>query len=68
MKRNRRHLRHAIAVAALVAVAGCAFGQATSTAPETPGPRLQVYGFAMLDLIYDFNQVDPNWFDMLRPS
>jgi hypothetical protein len=22
----------------------------------------------MLDLIYDFNQVDPNWFDMVRPS
>jgi hypothetical protein len=22
----------------------------------------------MLDLIYDFDQVDPNWYDMLRPS
>ncbi len=35
---------------------------------EKPGPRLQIYGFAMLDLIYDFDQVDPNWFDMVRPS
>ena len=45
------------------------------TAAETPvdpertaGPRLQVYGFAMVDTIYDFDQVDPDWFDMLRPS
>jgi hypothetical protein len=68
MGRNRRRLRRSIAAAVLGAAAGFAFGQATPTAPETPGPRLQVYGFAMLDLIYDFNQVDPNWFDMVRPS
>ncbi|HTO75469.1 MAG TPA: DcaP family trimeric outer membrane transporter [Thermoanaerobaculia bacterium] len=29
---------------------------------------MQVYGFAMVDAIYDFRQQDPNWFDMVRPS
>jgi hypothetical protein len=35
---------------------------------EAPRPRMDVYGFAMLDLGYDFKQVDPDWFDVLRPS
>jgi hypothetical protein len=26
------------------------------------------YGFAMLDSGYDFQQVDPNWFDVVRPT
>ena len=26
------------------------------------------YGFAMLDSGYDFGQVDPNWYDVLRPT
>jgi len=31
-------------------------------------PRLDIYGFAMLDTGYDFKQVDPNWYDVLRPT
>jgi DcaP outer membrane protein len=27
----------------------------------------QVYGFAMLDMGYQFNQNDPDWFDVVRP-
>jgi hypothetical protein len=26
------------------------------------------YGFAMLDSGYDFGQVDPNWYDVIRPT
>jgi len=33
-----------------------------------PGPYLDVYGFLMLDGIYDFNRVDPAWNATLRPS
>ncbi len=29
---------------------------------------VNVYGFAMADMIYDFNRVDPNWNDTLRVS
>lgn len=27
-----------------------------------------IYGFAMVDTGYDFKQVDPNWFDVVRPT
>ena len=30
--------------------------------------RFDVYGFAMLDMGYDFRQNDPNWFDVVRPT
>jgi hypothetical protein len=33
-----------------------------------PRPRLQIYGFAALNLIYDVDQMNPDWFDMMRPS
>jgi hypothetical protein len=29
---------------------------------------VDIYGFAMLDSGYDFGQVDPNWFDVVRPT
>jgi hypothetical protein len=31
-------------------------------------PRLDIYGFAMLDMGYQTKQNDPNWFDVLRPT
>jgi hypothetical protein len=31
-------------------------------------PRLQIYGFAALNLISDFDQVNPDWYDMLRAT
>jgi DcaP outer membrane protein len=39
----------------------------TESAPE-PKPRMDIYGFAMVDTGYDFKQVDPDWFDVLRPT
>jgi hypothetical protein len=30
-------------------------------------PFLDIYGFAMMDAGYDFKQVDPDWFDVVRP-
>src|SRR5262245_56999125 len=31
-------------------------------------PRLDIYGFAMLDMGYQAKQNDPNWFDVVRPT
>lgn len=31
-------------------------------------PRLDIYGFAMLDMGYQFKQNDPSWFDVVRPT
>jgi hypothetical protein len=32
------------------------------------GQTLEIYGFAQADLIYEFGQSDPNWFDANRPT
>jgi hypothetical protein len=31
-------------------------------------PRVDIYGFAMLDMGYQFKQNDPSWFDVVRPT
>jgi hypothetical protein len=31
-------------------------------------PQFTIYGFAMLDMGYDFNQNNPQWYDVVRPS
>src|SRR4051794_249842 len=44
-------------------------GQTTDVDPNTkPKPWLQIYGFAMMDAGYDFKQVHPDWFDVVRPT
>ncbi len=62
--RANRTIPGVVALAAIaVWAAPAALGQAAA-APE--GPRLEIYGFAQTDIGYDFNQVDPDWFDVLR--
>lgn len=29
---------------------------------------MEIYGFTMADAGYNFNQIDPNWFDVVRPT
>lgn len=41
---------------------------AQAAAPAEAKPRLDVYGFAMLDMGYQAGQNDPNWFDVVRPT
>jgi hypothetical protein len=31
-------------------------------------PEMEIYGHTMLDLGYDVNQINPNWFDVVRPT
>lgn len=33
-----------------------------------PVGTIDLYGFAMLDSGYNFGQIDPNWFDVMRPT
>jgi hypothetical protein len=44
--------------------------QTTETEKDTieKKPGFDIYGFAQLDMGYDFNQNDPNWFDTMRPT
>ena len=41
---------------------------AAQSGQPDPKPRLDIYGFAMLDMGFQFNQNDPNWFDVVRPT
>jgi hypothetical protein len=37
-------------------------------AQEEAQSRFEIYGFTMMDAGYDFKQVHPDWFDVLRPT
>jgi hypothetical protein len=43
-------------------------GLAMSLGAQESAPSFEIYGFAMMDAGYDANQVDPKWFDVLRPT
>src|SRR4051794_24739306 len=48
---------------ALAVVAPNVHAQSSSS-----GPNFDVYGFVMADMIFEFGQSNPDWFDALRPS
>ncbi|PWT84294.1 MAG: hypothetical protein C5B57_05075 [Blastocatellia bacterium] len=54
------------AAALLLAGATGALAQKAPAADEKPS--VEIYGFAMLDMGFQFKQNDPNWFDVLRPT
>jgi hypothetical protein len=56
-----------IAVLALCLCAGSA-SLARAQAPQDDKPSLEIYGFAQADVIADFNQNNPDWYDVNRPS
>jgi hypothetical protein len=47
---------------------GAAPAQPSEEPKSKPKFKLDINGFAMLDSIYDFNRVDPDWEATLRPS
>src|SRR5256885_17042895 len=53
-----------LAVCALACTASIARGQT----PADDKPSVEIYVFAQADVIADFKQNDPNWFDVVRPS
>ena len=36
--------------------------------PPVSEPRLEIYGYVQTDFGYDIDQVNPDWFDVLRPT
>jgi len=65
-----RHWRFPQSVlATVVLLVGSVSVRAQGSPPaSTQKASLDIAGFAMLDSGYDFKQVDPNWFDVVRPS
>jgi outer membrane murein-binding lipoprotein Lpp len=45
-------------------------GDGPSEESETPVPErsIDIYGHVMLDSGYNFKSIDPNWFDVMRPT
>ncbi len=63
----KKRLGVAANLAAVLALAsGPALAQSAQGA--NAGLRGEIYGFAQLDMGYDFNQVNPDWFDVLRTT
>jgi hypothetical protein len=57
---------HEVAVA--TAATKTSLPQAADTQKQESKPRMDIYGYAMLDMGYNFGQIDPNWFDVMRPT
>jgi len=62
-----RTLGLCVAVLACSSVGFTQTSEPTSTQLKTPKPKLDIYGFAQMDAGYDFKQVHPDWFDVVRP-
>jgi hypothetical protein len=52
----------------LLAAIGILFLGSVLLAQDTEKNWFQIYGFAMTDAGYNFNQVNPQWYDVMRPS
>ena len=65
MKHLKRRLGIILAavLASTLAFFGNAYGQ-----EEEKEKTMEIYGFIMMDAGYDFNQIHPDWFDVVRPT
>ena len=50
----------------LVLITMCSFIAVNAQSDSLEQKTLEVYGFAMVDMGYNFKQIDPRWFDALR--
>ena len=52
----------------IVFAALAAMSVASAEEADPSKARMDIYGFAMLDMGYQANQSDPDWFDVMRPT
>jgi hypothetical protein len=55
-------------ITTFAAAAALGVGAAGAARAQDDGPSFEVYGFAQVDYIQDFDRVDPDWEATLRPS
>ena len=60
--------RRVIAIAALLVFAAVLPARAQQPAPAQDGPTVNIYGFGQGDVIWDFKQNNPDWYDVNRPT
>jgi DcaP outer membrane protein len=64
---NRLGLLIALTIASIATARAEETSTQSQPTQQQSKPRLEIYGFAMLDIGYDFNQTHPDWFDVVRP-
>src|SRR6185503_6966549 len=56
--------RSLMLVIATIAISSVLFAQDETEKKKT----MEIYGFIMMDMGYNFNQIHPDWFDVVRPT
>ena len=66
--KGEQTLKRLLTVACLALVQLLVLGAARASAQPAAaeGPRMDIYGFAMLDMGLNFKTINPNWFDTMR--
>jgi hypothetical protein len=66
---NIKHTRRLMKIAIIAAIVLSAFIQPLQAQEEEKEKKtMDIYGFIMLDAGYNFNQIHPDWFDVVRPT
>ena len=55
-------------IGGVACVLGLAVAAPAAEAQDATGTTFDIYGFVMADMIFEFGQSNPDWFDALRPS
>ncbi len=52
----------------MLLLASMAFSNLLIAQDEEKKKTMEIYGFIMMDMGYNFNQIHPDWFDVVRPT
>lgn len=64
----KRMLRLKAGILPLAIVFSLAFGAKAQAQDDGASKSMEIYGFIMTDVGYNFDQIHPDWFDVVRPT
>lgn len=64
----KRMLRLKAGILPLAIMAALAFGSKAQAQDDGASKSMEIYGFIMTDVGYNFDQIHPDWFDVVRPT
>src|SRR5688572_13498440 len=65
---NMKQTQGLMKIAIIAVVILSAFLQPLQAQDEEKQKVMEIYGFIMMDAGYNFNQIHPDWFDVVRPT
>ena len=63
-----KHALNSIRALSLAILLVLSFATSTRAQDESKQKAMEIYGFIMLDAGYNFDQIHPDWFDVVRPT